>query len=118
MVYLSLEFHLDGVALVISSSSLDFSPSITIWQLIKLYRELKVLGGSENLAMLFSLFSAHVCHEISFTTECVVCMKFTTECYLSSNIWSSHFHTRNVGLVKNSEERELIYRETRKWCKQ
>ena len=48
MVYLSLEFHLDGVALVISSSSLDFSPSITIWQLIKLYRELKVLGGSEN----------------------------------------------------------------------
>ena len=66
VAYLSLEFHLDGVALVISSSSLDFSPSITIWQLIKLYRELKVLGGSGNLAMLFSLFSAHVCHEISF----------------------------------------------------
>ena len=32
-----LEFHLDGVALVISSSSLDFSPSITILQLIKLF---------------------------------------------------------------------------------
>ena len=31
-----LEFHLDGVALVISSSSLDFSPSITILQLTKL----------------------------------------------------------------------------------
>ena len=37
VAYLSLEFHLDGVALVISSSSLDFSPSITILQLIKLF---------------------------------------------------------------------------------